>query len=446
MIPVNEPRLAKNTLKYVAGCVETGWISSAGSFIRRFEEEFARYFGVGYAVTTTSGTTALHLALAALGLGPGDEVVVPDHTMIAVPYAVLYTGAKPVLLDVDRETFNLDPALLRNFLRKECLLDRRRKIVTDKRTGRRVRAVLPVHLFGHPCPMDEILAIAREYGLLVVEDAAEAHGALYYPRGDKSRAKFAGTMGDAGCFSFYANKILTTGEGGMVVTDDPALAERARRLKDLAHDPGRRFLHTELAFNYRMTNVQAAIGLAQLEEIDRFILRKQRMAAAYDKGLAGVRGLTLPVGKIFGQERLLDVRRPRRGRFRDEPGRADEAPERARHRHADVFHSGSPPAGLCRRSGLRGRPLSRFRRAWPARPLPSLRPGPDRRPDQRGLRRGQVDSKIRLLTPPGQTSTTPEDSLRYLRNQQNFYMNYEPPNQNDLNGISPGGECLPEAA
>jgi len=297
MIPVNEPRLAKNTLKYVAGCVETGWISSAGSFIRRFEEEFARHLGVGHAITTTSGTTALHLALASLGLGPGDEVIIPDHTMIAVPYAVLYTGAKPVLLDVDRETFNLNPALLRDFLRKNCRIDRRRKTVTNKRTDRRVRAVLPVHLFGHPCPMDEILAIAREYGLLVVEDAAEALGALHYPQGDKSRAKFAGTMGDAGCFSFYANKILTTGEGGMVVTNDAALAERARRLKDLAHDPGRRFLHTELAFNYRMTNVQAAIGLAQLEEFDRFILRKQRMAAAYKKGLAGVRGLTLPVEK-----------------------------------------------------------------------------------------------------------------------------------------------------
>ncbi|MHB8055749.1 MAG: DegT/DnrJ/EryC1/StrS family aminotransferase [Candidatus Aminicenantales bacterium] len=297
MIPVNEPRLAKNTLKYVAGCVETGWISSAGSYIRRFEEEFARYLGVGHAITTTSGTTALHLALAAFGLGPGDEVVVPDHTMIAVPYAVLYTGAKPVLLDADRETYNLDPILLRDFLRKDCRFDRRRKTVTNKHTGRRVRAILPVHLFGHPCPMDEILALAQDYGLLVIEDAAEAHGALHYPGGDKTRAKFAGTMGDAGCFSFYANKILTTGEGGMVVTDDAALADRARRLKDLAHDPGRRFLHTELAFNYRMTNVQAAIGLAQLEEIDRFILRKQRMAAAYQKGLAGIRGLTLPVEK-----------------------------------------------------------------------------------------------------------------------------------------------------
>ncbi len=301
MIPVNEPRLAKNTLKYAAECITTGWISSAGSYIKRFEEEFARYLGVRQAITTTSGTTALHLALAALDFGPGDAVIVPDQTMIAVPYAVLYTGAKPVLLDVDPETFGLDPDCVREYLRNNCRSDRRRNIVTDKRTGRRVRALLPVHLFGHPCRMDELLALAAEYGLRVVEDAAEAHGALYHPRGKKARAAIAGSMGDFGCFSFYANKILTTGEGGMVVTNDPALADRARRLKDLAHAPGRRFLHTELAYNYRMTNVQAAIGLAQLEEIDRFILLKQKMAAAYQKGLAGIPGLILPVEKPWAR-------------------------------------------------------------------------------------------------------------------------------------------------
>jgi perosamine synthetase len=301
MIPVNEPQLAKNTLKYVADCVKTGWISSAGGYIKRFEEEFARYLGVKYAVTTTSGTTALHLGLSALGIGPGDEVILPAQTMIAVPYAVLYTGAKPVILDVDREIFGLDPARLLDFLKKDCRYDRRNKTVLNKRTGRRVRAILPVHLFGHPCPMDDILAIAADYGLLVVEDAAEAHGGLYYPKGKRTRAKFAGAMGDIGCFSFYANKILTTGEGGMVVTNDAAVADRARRLKDLAHAPGKRFLHTELAYNYRMTNVQAAIGLAQLEEIDRFIALKQKMAEAYRKGLAGIRGLTLPREKSWAR-------------------------------------------------------------------------------------------------------------------------------------------------
>jgi perosamine synthetase len=298
MIPVNEPLLAPRTLRYVSDCVRSGWISSAGSYIGKFEAAFAEYLGLAHAVTTTSGTTALHLAL--LGLGPGDEVVVPSQTMIAVPYAVLYTGAKPVILDVDRTTFNLDPGRLESFLRKGCRYDRRAKALRNKATGRRVRALLPVHLYGHPCPMAEILGLAEEFGLDVVEDAAEAHGAVYRFGGRKP-ARLCGAMGRIGCFSFYANKILTTGEGGMVVTDDDALAEKARRLKDLAHAPGRRFLHTELAFNYRMTNVQAAIGLAQLEAIDRFIALKRRMAEAYRARLAGVEGLTLPVERPWAR-------------------------------------------------------------------------------------------------------------------------------------------------
>ena len=301
MIPVNEPLLARNTLKYVADCVKSGWISSAGAYIKKFEDGFARYLGVKHAVTTTSGTTALHLALAALNIGPGDEVILPAQTMIAVPYAVSYTRAKPVILDVDRVTFNLDPEKTREFLKNGCRYDGRKKAFINKKTGGRVRALLPVHLYGHPCAMDEFMALAEEYDLLLIEDAAEAHGALYYPGGDPKKARTCGTMGKIGCFSFYANKILTTGEGGMVVTDDDALADQARRLKDLAHAPGRRFLHTELAYNYRMTNVQAAIGLAQLEEIDRFIARKRKMAAAYKRQLSGVAGLTLPAEKPWAR-------------------------------------------------------------------------------------------------------------------------------------------------
>ncbi|MBM3296996.1 MAG: DegT/DnrJ/EryC1/StrS aminotransferase family protein [Candidatus Aminicenantes bacterium] len=300
MIPVNEPLLGANTEKYVLDCLNTGWISSAGSYIRRFEESFAAFVGVKHAVTTTSGTTALHLALAALGIGPGDEVLVPDLTMIAVPYAVLYTGARPVLLDVDPETFNLDPDRLREFIRNWCRFDPGSKKLLHKRTGGAVRAVLPVHLYGHPCRMDEIMDLARENGLFVVEDAAEAHGAQYISE-RLPRPLPAGSMGDAGCFSFYANKIITTGEGGMVVTDSDAVAERCRRLKDLAHSPGRRFLHTDLAYNYRMTNVQAAIGLAQVEEVERFLSLKRKMAEAYHRGLSGLDGLTLPLEKPWGR-------------------------------------------------------------------------------------------------------------------------------------------------
>jgi perosamine synthetase len=306
MIPVNEPLIARHALKYVSDCLRTGWISSAGGYIKRFEGEFARYLGVKHAVTTTSGTTALHLALAAAGIGRGDEVIVPDLTMIAVPYAVLYTGARPALVDVDREMFNLDPERLRGFLDRECRFDKRRGGVFNKRTGGRIRAILPVHLYGHPCPMAEILEIARKYDFLVIEDAAEAHGALYFPEksgraGAGGGAVKTGAMGDIGCFSFYGNKIVTTGEGGMLVTDDDLVADKARRLKDLAHDPQKRFIHTELAYNYRMTNVQAAIGLAQLEEIDKYIAIKRRMAIAYRRGLAGIPGLTLPIEKPWAR-------------------------------------------------------------------------------------------------------------------------------------------------
>ncbi len=301
LIPVNEPLLGRNALAYVTQCIETGWISSAGGFIRRFEQEFARYLSVKHAITTTSGTTALHLAMASLGLGPGDEVIVPALTMIAVPYAVLYTGAQPVFVDVDPEIYAIDPEKVREFIDRDCVFDRKEGKLLNKTSGRTVRAVVPVHLYGHPCDMDEILAVAKPYNLAVIEDAAEAHGALYFPGGDKISGRLAGTIGLAGCFSFYANKIVTTGEGGMVVTDDDALAERARRLKDLAHDPERRFLHTELGFNYRLTNLQAAIGVAQLEEIDRFIAIKQEMARTYQELLSGVPGLVLPQEKEWAR-------------------------------------------------------------------------------------------------------------------------------------------------
>jgi len=301
MIPVNEPLMAKNALKYVSECIETGWISSAGSYIKKFEEKFAEYLGIKYAISTTSGTTALHLALASLDIGQDDEVIIPALTMIAVPYAVLYTGALPALIDVDPEIFNIAPEKIADFIERKCKYDPHSKQLIDKSTDRVVKAIMPVHLYGHPCPMHEIMEIAKKYDLYVVEDAAEAHGALYSSKENGEAAIKAGSIGDVGCFSFYANKIITTGEGGMVVTDSEKIAEKARRLKDLAHSPEKRFYHTELAFNYRMTNMQAAVGVAQMEEIERFIEIKRKMAHKYQELLGNMEGLTLPVEKEWAQ-------------------------------------------------------------------------------------------------------------------------------------------------
>ncbi len=269
-IPVNEAVVTDEARRYVAEAMASGWLSSAGPAVGLFEKRFAEFIGVRHAVTTTSGTTALHLALATLGIGPGDEVVLPDFTMIAPVCAVLYTGATPVFVDCEPETYTIDVGLL------------------EKAITRRTKAILPVHIYGHSADMDPILALAKTHDLRVVEDAAEAHGATY-------RTKLCGSFGDLACFSFYGNKIVTTGEGGMVVTDDDALAQRARLLKDLAHVPGHRFRHAELGYCYRMSNLQAACGLGQLEHIDEFVTRKRSMAARYAMRLSGIAGLRLPV-------------------------------------------------------------------------------------------------------------------------------------------------------
>jgi perosamine synthetase len=272
MIPVCEPLTGGKELEYVTDCLKENWISSAGKYISRFEEGFSAYCGAKYGIATSSGTAALHLALAALGIGRGHEVILPAFTMAACAFAVLYTGAKPVLVDSEPGTWNMDA------------------LEIEKKITAQTRAIMPVHMYGHPCDMDAILSIARKHDLFVVEDAAEAHGAAY-------RGRMAGGIGDVGCFSFYANKIITTGEGGMVVTNDGKVADRARRLKDQAFYRERRFLHSEVGFNYRMTNVQAAIGLAQFEQIDRFVEMRRRNACMYNGLLRGTPGLILPVEK-----------------------------------------------------------------------------------------------------------------------------------------------------
>jgi perosamine synthetase len=276
MIPVFAPWLSENVRRYVLDCVDSGWISSLGHYVQRFERDFATFCEARAGVATSNGTTALHLCLVTLGIGPGDEVLVPDLTFVSTANVVRYTGATPVLVDAERGTWGMDPA------------DARRKVTS------RTRAIIPVHLYGHPVDMAPLLALAAEHGLDVVEDAAEAHGARY-------RGRRVGALGRIGAFSFYGNKIITTGEGGIVVTNDPALAERASFLRDHAMDPQRRYYHPEIGFNYRMTNVQAAIGCAQLEQADAILARRKEIAAAYEAGLAGVPGLTPPPAQPWAE-------------------------------------------------------------------------------------------------------------------------------------------------
>ena len=269
MIPVCEPTLIGNERKYVLDCLDTNWISSSGKYIEEFEKKFSEFCGVKHGISCCNGTVALHLALEALGIGKGDEVIIPTFTMIATCNAVIYTGAKPVLVDSERESWNIDPGKIE-------------EKITDK-----TKAIMVMHTYGHPCDMDIILELAKKYDLKVIEDAAEAHGAEY-------RGKKIGSLGDVSCFSFYANKIITTGEGGMVVTNNDKIAERVRYLKDQAYSEPR-FFHKEVGFNYRMTNLQAAIGLAQTEKIEELIEKRRRNAELYNSLLKDVKGVKLPV-------------------------------------------------------------------------------------------------------------------------------------------------------
>lgn len=255
-IPVAAPSLVGNEKKYVLDCLESNWISSTGQYVERFESTFAEFFGVQHALSCSNGTVALHLALLALGIGPGDEVIVPTLTYIATANAVFYCGAKPVFVDSEPETWNLNPALL-----EECITPQ-------------TKAIIVVHLYGHPVDMDAVMIVAERHGLLVIEDAAEAHGAEY-------KGRRVGSIGHIATFSFYGNKIITTGEGGMVVTNDNALAAKVRQLKGQGMDLTRRYWFPIVGYNYRMTNVAAAIGLAQLEKIDWHIAQRRRIAAQY---------------------------------------------------------------------------------------------------------------------------------------------------------------------
>ena len=270
VIPVSEPLLDEEALSNLQEAARTGWISSEGRFIAEFERRWAEYCGVSHGIAVCNGTVALELAMAALALPAGSEVILPSFTIISCAAAVLRTGCRPVLVDCEPDTWCLDVAEVR------------RKI-TDK-----TRAIMPVHMYGHMADMTPLIELQREFGLAIIEDAAQAHGAEYHGRR-------AGGFGTVGCFSFYANKIVTTGEGGMVVTNDSKVAERARSLRNLCFRRDQRFLHTELGYNFRMTNLQAGIGLAQVERIDDHLTRKRRIAARYGEHLREIKGLQLPV-------------------------------------------------------------------------------------------------------------------------------------------------------
>lgn len=267
-IPLSEPSVGEREAAYLRQCIEENWVASKGRFVAAFEQLFATTHAHGGAVSTTSGTAALHLACVELGLGPGDEVLVPAMTFAATPNAVLYTGATPVFVDIDARTFTIDPA------------DAAAKVTP------RTRAILIVHLYGHPADMDAVAALAGEHGLAVIEDATEALGSRY-------RGRLCGTLGDFGCFSFNGNKVITTGGGGMVLARDPERLAHIRHLSLQSRVPGTtEYHHDEIGFNYALSNLQAAVGLAQLERLSEFVARRREIARRYAAGLAGAEGLT----------------------------------------------------------------------------------------------------------------------------------------------------------
>jgi len=275
MIPVCKPWMPGKEKEYVNDAVDTNWISSSGKYLERFEIEFAKFCGSDYGVCCSNGLAALHLACAALGLKKGDEVIVPTFTMAASVNAIIFTGATPVLVDCDKETYCMN-------------LEEVKNKITSK-----TRAIMPVHIYGHPCDMDAITSLAKKHNLYVIEDAAEAHGAEY-------NGKKCGSMSDIGCFSFYANKILTTGEGGMCVTNNKELAEKMKKLRNHAFDVPR-FIHNEVGFNYRLTNLQAAIGLAQTENAEMLVNARRNVGIRYNKLLKDTKGLILPVEKQYAK-------------------------------------------------------------------------------------------------------------------------------------------------
>jgi perosamine synthetase len=282
-IPLSVPEIRGNEWQYVKECLDTGWVSSVGSYVERFEQLLAAQAGTRYAVATVNGTSALHISLLVAGVRPNDEVLVSTLTFIAPVNAIRYAGAWPVFVDAEPKYWQMDPDRVLDFVEHEC--EWINNELFNRHTGRRVSAIIPVHILGHPVDMEPILAIARKYDLKVIEDSTEALGSMY-------RGRSPGSFGDIGCFSFNGNKIITTGGGGMIVTDREDWAKKAKYLTTQAKDDPIEYIHGEIGFNYRLTNVLAAIGCAQMEQLVSYVAKKRSIAARYQQGLAGIQGLT----------------------------------------------------------------------------------------------------------------------------------------------------------
>lgn len=281
-IPVNEPLLDGNEKKYLCECIDTGWISSEGPFVKEFEQKMSQTVGRKYGIAVTNGTTALEIAIRALGISKGDEVIMPTFTIISCVMAVTKVGAIPVLIDSDIETWNMKVSEI------------------EQKITSKTKAIMLVHLYGLPAEVDKVLQLANKYHLKIIEDAAEMHGQTY-------QGKPCGSFGDISIFSFYPNKHITTGEGGMIVTDNEELSERCCYLRNLCFKNDIRYVHNEISGNYRFTNLQAAIGLAQLERLDEFVKRKRKMGKYYTEALKDVRGLRLPVEKTDDADNIYWV-------------------------------------------------------------------------------------------------------------------------------------------
>lgn len=276
MIPVSEPIFGDREKELLIRCIDRGWISAGGPFTNEFEERFSKYIGCKYGITVSNGTAAIEVALSAAGIKNGDEVILPTFTIISCATAVLRLGGTPVLVDSEPETWNMDASQI------------------ESKITSKTKAIMPVHIYGHPVDMDPVMDLAEKYNLMIIEDASEAHGAEY-----KNRR--AGSIGHVAAFSFYANKIVTTGEGGMVVTDDYTIAENAKSYRNLCFRPEKRFYHTEIGYNFRMTDLQAAVGVAQMERIDEFVEIKRRNARLYNESLKEIQGLKLPIEKSWAK-------------------------------------------------------------------------------------------------------------------------------------------------